>query len=115
MYPDSQVHGANMGPTWGRQDPGRPHVGHMKIAIWVELSCLILYSPEPTKDETVELPVIIKLMYYLQIGHLSHRRQSWVSTLLGSVVRGPATFEIQHLHKPYSSGIDWDVYWAVSL
>ena len=26
-YPDSKVHGANMGPTWGRQDPGGPHVG----------------------------------------------------------------------------------------
>ena len=23
--PDSKVHGANMGPTWGRQDPGGPH------------------------------------------------------------------------------------------
>ena len=25
--PDSKVHGANMGPIWGRQDPGGPHVG----------------------------------------------------------------------------------------
>ena len=24
--PDSKVHGANMGPTWGRQDPGGLHV-----------------------------------------------------------------------------------------
>ena len=23
-----------MGPTWDRRDPGGPHVGHMKIAIW---------------------------------------------------------------------------------
>ena len=23
--PDSEVHGANMGPIWGRQDPGGPH------------------------------------------------------------------------------------------
>ena len=23
--PDSKVHGANMGPIWGRQDPGGPH------------------------------------------------------------------------------------------
>ena len=35
--PDSKVHGANMGPTWGRQDPGGPHISHMNIAIW-ELS-----------------------------------------------------------------------------
>ena len=32
--PDSKVHGANMGPTWGRQDPGGPHVGPMNLAIW---------------------------------------------------------------------------------
>ena len=32
--PDSKVHGANMGPTWGRQDPGGPRVGPMNIAIW---------------------------------------------------------------------------------
>ena len=34
-YPDSKVHGANMGPIWGRQDPGGPHVGPMKLAISV--------------------------------------------------------------------------------
>ena len=32
--PDSKVHGANMEPIWGRQDPGGPHVGPMKFAIW---------------------------------------------------------------------------------
>ena len=33
-YPDSKVHGANMGTTWGRQDPGGPHVGLMNPAFW---------------------------------------------------------------------------------
>ena len=32
--PDSKVRGANMGPIWGRQDPGGPHVGPMNFAIW---------------------------------------------------------------------------------
>ena len=32
--PDSKVHGANMGPSWGRQDPGGPHAGPMNFAIW---------------------------------------------------------------------------------
>ena len=32
--PDSKVHGANIGPIWGRQDPGGPHVGPMDFAIW---------------------------------------------------------------------------------
>ena len=43
-FPDSKVHGANMGPTWGRQDPGGSHVGHMNLAIWVVLKMPI--SPE---------------------------------------------------------------------
>ena len=34
-YPNSKVHGANIGPIWGRQDPGGPHVGPMNFAIWV--------------------------------------------------------------------------------
>ena len=32
-HPDSKVRGANMGPIWGRQDPGGPHVGPMNFAI----------------------------------------------------------------------------------
>ena len=36
--PDNKVHGANMGPIWGRQDPGGPHVGPMNFAIWESLS-----------------------------------------------------------------------------
>ena len=34
LISDSKVHGANVGPTWGRQDPGGPHVGPMNFAIW---------------------------------------------------------------------------------
>ena len=34
-YPDNKGHGANMGPIWGRQDPGGPHVGPMKLVIGV--------------------------------------------------------------------------------
>ena len=37
-YPDNKVHGDNMGPIWGRQDPGGPHVGPMNFAIWVAMN-----------------------------------------------------------------------------
>ena len=45
--PDSKVHGANMGPIWGGQDPGGPHVGPMDFAIWehMDMFCLV-----PHKD-----------------------------------------------------------------
>ena len=42
-HPDSMVHGTNMGPIWGRQDPGGPHVGCMNFAIWAETN--IIYFP----------------------------------------------------------------------
>ena len=32
--PDSKVDGGNMGPIWGRQGSGGPHVGPMNFAIW---------------------------------------------------------------------------------
>ena len=36
LLPDSKVHGALMGPIWGRQDPGGPHVHPMNFAIWAD-------------------------------------------------------------------------------
>ena len=36
--PGNKVHGAYMGPTWGRQDPGGPHVGPMNLATRVSTS-----------------------------------------------------------------------------
>ena len=38
-FPDSQVHGVNMGPTWALPDPDGPHVGPMNLAIRVTLYC----------------------------------------------------------------------------
>ena len=32
--PDNKVHGVNMGPIWGRQGPGGPHVRVVSFAIW---------------------------------------------------------------------------------
>ena len=50
--PDSKVHGANMGPIWGRQDPCGPHEGPMNRAIWdvtgisINKFCDAVYSPK---------------------------------------------------------------------
>ena len=34
--PDGKVHGASMGPIWGRQDPGRPHELGLNIFIYAQ-------------------------------------------------------------------------------
>ena len=52
--PGSKVHGVNIGPTWGRQDPGGPYVGPMNLAIWVAVCVLrglsgsVTNGPRPT-------------------------------------------------------------------
>ena len=46
QFPDSKVHGANMGPIWDRQDPGGPHVGPMNLPIWVVLETIEIYEVE---------------------------------------------------------------------
>ena len=46
-YPDSKVHGANVGPIWGGQDPGGPHVGPTYFDIRVyHILCNSFGNPE---------------------------------------------------------------------
>ena len=40
VIPDSNVHEANMGPTWVLSAPGGPHAGPMNHAIWDHFSVL---------------------------------------------------------------------------
>ena len=40
--PDRKVRGVNMGPIWGRQDPGGPHVGPMNFAIWDDKAVAVM-------------------------------------------------------------------------
>ena len=52
--PDSKAHGANLGPVWVRQDPGRPHVGPMNLATckaiitrfrsWNNMGCAVCFA-----------------------------------------------------------------------
>ena len=41
-FPDSKVHGAHIGPIWGRQDPGGPYVGPMNF--WPVLKYMRMYG-----------------------------------------------------------------------
>ena len=49
IYPDSKVHGANMGPTWVLSAPDGPHVGPVNLAIslYIKISTLGL-CPHPS-------------------------------------------------------------------
>ena len=51
---DSKVHVANMGHIWGRQDPGGPHVGSMKFAIWVIIQTSSLLNPHESGSNSIK-------------------------------------------------------------
>ena len=48
--PDNKVHEAYMGPTWGQQDPGEPHVGPMNLSIREHMpsATLLIKTPATT-------------------------------------------------------------------
>ena len=41
-----------MGPIWGRQDPGGPHVGPMNFAIWDPMAIKPLLIVMLTKEQS---------------------------------------------------------------
>ena len=55
-FPDSKVHGANMGPTWGRQNPGGP-----MLAPWTLLSGFPIWSGN---DYYFEIIFHIFILFY---------------------------------------------------
>ena len=72
-YPDSKLHGANMGPIWGRQDPGGSHVGSMNFAIWV----------------------VIQLAWRLQLKNHVSFNSLWPSDVIGHDRSWPIFVQVQ--------------------
>ena len=64
VYPDSKIHGANMGPIWGRQDPGGPHVDPMNLAIWVAVKVVRLMSHVCSRIKVCHAKFYIMLIQY---------------------------------------------------
>ena len=55
--PNSKVHVANMGPIWGRQDPGGPHVGPTNFAMWDT-------SPLNNAKRSILAGVLVRIISY---------------------------------------------------
>ena len=59
-YPDSKVHGANMGPIWGRQDPDGSHVGPMNFVIWVQTPVMFESTHHYFYQEPIKCPISLR-------------------------------------------------------
>ena len=75
--PDRKVHGANMGPIWGRQDPDGPHVGPMNFAIRIILSLpLLWYIKSASPNEIIPSGIA----FYALLVHIGHFLLTVVTT-----------------------------------
>ena len=74
--PDNKVHGTIMGPIWGLQDPGGPHVGPMNLAIWVDFV-------RTTNVIKLSLPCVLAV--HPQIDPLNTTNVSWTLSDLDTV------------------------------
>ena len=78
MLPDSKVHGANMGPTWGRQDPDGSHIGPMNHGIWASESSM-------TKGVLLRLyPRSSLVIRFYQ--HKSTKIRTWISNYINGFI-----------------------------
>ena len=82
-YPDSKVHGANMGPTWVLAAPDGPHVGPMSLAIREGFPDTILLDDPPTRF------VVADGQYPEALLHLCHRGALGSRWTLRSILAHP--------------------------
>ena len=71
VTPDSKVHGTNMGPIWGWQDPGGPHVGPMIFAIWDYMGSL--------GTELIERQIFQNIYFWSYSFNLYQTNLSWLN------------------------------------
>ena len=63
-YPDSKVHGANMGPTWVLSAPDGSHVGPMNLDIWVYIIYVMVWfegKDEGTFVRGLKGPILVAI------------------------------------------------------
>ena len=119
-FHDSKLHGANMGPIWGRQDPGGLHVGLMNffaiwvhtlirwILIWIAQSIFnyVAWSMTSSSNSLRKTTLISKSSLYLPMNYhvcvlryfLVYRRQS---LYLYNVQNCPYLFEAEAKWTPF--------------
>ena len=107
---DSKVHGANMGPIWGRQDPGGPYIGPMNFAIWVSSSDIL--------PKTVSLQMIIicantwpykyKYMNFMVFKQLKSKVTLWKLNVISMEADNPSP-DVSWLSLILSLILDWTI------
>ena len=77
VYPDSKVHGANMGPIWVLSAPDGPHFGPMNLVIW---ACL---------NENNQFKVLFHMIYWCIFRNNKAPRSGIFHFGINSIVKRP--------------------------
>ena len=100
-FPDSKVYGANMGPTWGRQDPGGPHedcylgrhfaddifkVIFLNENVWIPIKFSLKFVP---KGPIHNIPALVQIMAWWRPGDKPLSEPMVVSSLTHICVTRP--------------------------
>ena len=70
IIPDNKTHGANMGPIWGRQDPGGPHICPMIFAIWVSSTRYLGDFKYPFMTEHFQCFYLYEVFNWMKYRHI---------------------------------------------
>ena len=54
---NTNVQGANMGPTWVLSSSGGPHVGPMNLALWYNILCVTMWAIQNRSHTLIRWPV----------------------------------------------------------
>ena len=113
---DSKVHGANIGPIWGWQDPGGPHIGPMNFVIWDVYWGYFGYTSlqwrhNECNDVSNHHSMIVYSNVYSTIVYSTvyldvHQRKHQSSALL-AFVRGIHRW---HVNSPYKRSVKWKMF-----
>ena len=102
--------GANMGPIWGRQDQGGPHVGPMNFAIWVAyfmflcLGICLIYLLSAVTNDTRDDAMPWKLLVICE-GNPPSPSIKVDSLYKGSIMWSFNDFSVVSLYKPLKSQV----------
>ena len=82
-YPDSKVHGANMGPTWVLLAPGGPHAGLINLSIWVAAN----RKSQGISNYSID-PVLLEYSSLITVAANYHLHRDWHKSMPNSPSQG---------------------------
>ena len=94
-----------MGPIWGPQDPGGPHVGPMNCAIWVILMCKVaataLWMPAKSQRQPVVMHANAQVTHSSEstvaVATFEHSKHFFFFFIFTTALQGHAAFSLKSI------------------